>query len=98
MRARNQQNGSGLLPTPIWNRFQRCRALAPPSEAEIAAMVSDFLSQGGAVNRVPNSLRRADYGSAALSVGGGPRARSARLRRSDTRVIHSYRTLRELAS
>jgi hypothetical protein len=55
MRARNQQNGSGLLPTPIWNRFQRCRALAPPSEAEIAAMVSDFLSRGGTVNRVPTA-------------------------------------------
>jgi hypothetical protein len=27
-----------LLPTPVWNRMQRCRSLTPPSEAEIAAI------------------------------------------------------------
>jgi hypothetical protein len=40
-------------PTPEARRHSlRCRTLPPPTEAEVARMIEDFIRQGGAVTRV----------------------------------------------
>jgi hypothetical protein len=41
------------MPTPEARRHSlRCRALPPPSDAEVARMIADFISKGGSVTRI----------------------------------------------